>query len=145
MVCCRREFQPFIVSVGIVVKHCPPSARSCPTILSCFHSSFRIRCPGDPRLHVCQAPNASICVSPCGSILGPFWAHFGSILGPFWVVHFACCLIVDAILKVWGFNQHSNKNRCSDKNQQTRQESVQRQECSLARILQKTCERSEQR
>ena len=50
---------------------------------------------GDPRLHVCQAPNAFICVSSSvvhfGSILGPFWVHFGvyfgSILGPFWV-HF---------------------------------------------------------
>ena len=46
---------------------------------------------GDPRLHVCQAPNAFICVSPCGSILGPFWVHFGSILGPFWV-HFGSIL-----------------------------------------------------
>ena len=49
---------------------------------------------GDPRLYVCQAPNAFMYVSPCGSILGPFWVilgpfwvHFGSILGPFWV-HF---------------------------------------------------------
>ena len=40
---------------------------------------------GDPRSHVCQAPGALICVSPCGSILGPFWVHSGSILGPFWV------------------------------------------------------------
>ena len=38
---------------------------------------------GDPRLYVCQAPNACICVSPCGSILGPFRVHFGSILGLF--------------------------------------------------------------
>ena len=38
---------------------------------------------GDPRLYVCQAPGAFICVSPCGSILGPFWVHSGSILGPF--------------------------------------------------------------
>ena len=42
---------------------------------------------GDPRLYVCQAPNAFICVSSSVSILGPFWVHFGSILGPFWV-HF---------------------------------------------------------
>ena len=42
---------------------------------------------GDPRLYVCQAPNAFICVSPCGSIFGPFLVHFGSILGPF-RVHF---------------------------------------------------------
>ena len=40
---------------------------------------------GDPRLYVCQAPNAFICVSSSVSILGPFWVHFGSILGPFWV------------------------------------------------------------
>ena len=46
---------------------------------------------GDPRSCVCQAPNAFICVSPCGSILGPFWVHFGSILGPFWV-HFGSIL-----------------------------------------------------
>ena len=50
---------------------------------------------GVPRLYVCQAPNAFICVSPCGSILGPFWVHFGSILGPFlgpfWV-HFGSIL-----------------------------------------------------
>ena len=38
------------------------------------------------------------CVSPCGSVLGPFWVHFGSISGPFWVhfgsirVHFDYCL-----------------------------------------------------
>ena len=61
---------------------------------------------GDPRLYVCQAPNAFICVSPSGSILGPFWVHVGSILGPFWVhfgsilgpfwVHFAYCLSGDA-------------------------------------------------
>ena len=68
---------------------------------------------GDPRSCVCQAPNAFTCVSPCGSILGPFWVHFGSILGPFWVhfgsilgpfldllgpfwVHFAHCLSGDA-------------------------------------------------
>ena len=42
---------------------------------------------GDPRLYVCQAPNAFICVSSSVSILGPFWVHFGSILSPFWV-HF---------------------------------------------------------
>ena len=35
---------------------------------------------GDPRLCVCQAPNAFICVSPWGSILGPFQGPF---LGPF--------------------------------------------------------------
>ena len=46
---------------------------------------------GDPRLYVCQAPNAFICVSPCGFILGSFWVHFGSILGPFWV-HFGSIL-----------------------------------------------------
>ena len=63
---------------------------------------------GDPRLHVCQAPNAFICVSPCGSILGPFWVHFGSILGPFGVQESV-------------FRQEST----------TRQESVFRQECSL--------------
>ena len=40
---------------------------------------------GDPRLYVCQTPNAFICVSSSGSILGPFWVHFGSILGPLWV------------------------------------------------------------
>ena len=28
---------------------------------------------GDPRLYVCQAPNAFICVSSSVSILGPFW------------------------------------------------------------------------
>ena len=45
---------------------------------------------GDPRLYVCQAPGALICVSPCGSILGPFWVHLGSIhlgsihLGSIW-------------------------------------------------------------
>ena len=27
---------------------------------------------GDPRSYVCQAPGALICVSPCGSIWGPF-------------------------------------------------------------------------
>ena len=42
---------------------------------------------GDPRLYVCQAPNAFICVSPCGSIFGPFLVHFGSIFGPF-LIHF---------------------------------------------------------
>ena len=46
---------------------------------------------GDPRLYVCQAPNAFICVSSSVSILGPFWVHFGSILGPFWV-HFGSIL-----------------------------------------------------
>ena len=46
---------------------------------------------GDPRLCVCQAPNAFICVSSSVSILGPFWVHFGSILGPFWV-HFGSIL-----------------------------------------------------
>ena len=33
---------------------------------------------GDLRLCVCQAPGAFICVSPCGSILGPVWVHLGS-------------------------------------------------------------------
>ena len=33
--------------------------------------------PGDPRLYVCQAPNAFMCVT--------VWGHLGSILGPFWV------------------------------------------------------------
>ena len=45
---------------------------------------------GDPCLCVCQALGALVCVSPCGSILDPFWVHlgpFGVILGPFWV-HF---------------------------------------------------------
>ena len=37
------------------------------------------------RVCVCQAPGALTCVSPPGSILGPFWVHSGSILGPFWV------------------------------------------------------------
>ena len=46
---------------------------------------------GDPRLYVCQAPNAFICVSSSVSILGPFWVHFGSILGPFGV-HFGSIL-----------------------------------------------------
>ena len=77
-----------------------------------------------------------------GSILGPFWVHFGSILGPFlgpflgpmgvqwgsiwgmFCVHFGSilgpfCLLSECwrILKVQGFNQHSNKNRYLNKNQ----------------------------
>ena len=72
---------------------------------------------GDPRLYVCQAPNAFICVSPCGSILGPFGVHFGSIRGPFWV-HFGSILLVE---QESVFRQEST----------TRQESVFRQECSL--------------
>ena len=43
---------------------------------------------GDPHFCVCQAPNAFMCVSPCGSILGPFWVHSGSILGSIFGVHF---------------------------------------------------------
>ena len=39
---------------------------------------------GDPRLYVCQAPGALMCVSPfgvhLGSIWGPFRVHLGSIL-----------------------------------------------------------------
>ena len=35
---------------------------------------------GDPWSHVCQVLGALLCVSPCGSSLGPFWVHFGSIL-----------------------------------------------------------------
>ena len=45
--------------------------------------SLEKRTLGDPPLYVCQAPNAFVCVSSSGSILGPFWVHFGSILGPF--------------------------------------------------------------
>ena len=64
---------------------------------------------GDPRLYVCQAPGALICVSPCGSILGPVWVQFGSILGPFWV-HFGSIL--------GPFWVHlGSKNRYLDKNQ----------------------------
>ena len=59
------------------------------------HAQLQLSTSGDPRLYVCQAPNAFICVSPCGSIfgsiLGPFWVQFGSILGPFWV-HFGSIL-----------------------------------------------------
>ena len=48
---------------------------------------------GDPRSYVCQTPGALVCVSPCVSILGPFWVHLGSILGPFWV-HLGSILLI---------------------------------------------------
>ena len=54
-------------------------------------SSHQMAMRGDPRLYVCQAPNAFMCVSSSVSTLGPFWVHFGSILGPFWV-HFGSIL-----------------------------------------------------
>ena len=84
---------------------------------------------GDPRLYVCQAPNAFICVSSSVSILGPFWVHFGSILGPFWVhfrsilgpfwVHFGS--ILGPFWVHFGSisldkNRYSDKNQCLDKN-----------------------------
>ena len=93
---------------------------------------FEIKCillaiVGDPRSYVCQVPNAFMCVSPCGSTLGPFWVHFGSILGPFWVhfgsisEHVDYCLNIDASLwlgfKVQGLHQNQDKNQCFDKNE----------------------------
>ena len=46
------------------------------------HRVGRERVSGDPRSHVCQTPNTFTCVSPCGSISGPFRVHFR--------VHFTC-------------------------------------------------------
>ena len=70
---------------------------------------------GDPRLYVCQAPNAFICVSPCGSIFGPFLVHFGSISGPFWV-HFGSKNRYLDKNQYLHKNWYSDKNRCLDKN-----------------------------
>ena len=61
-----------------------------------FQGGFQGSC-GDPCRHVCQALNAFICVSPCGSILGPFWVHSGSILR----VHFGSSLGPVCLLSEW--------------------------------------------
>ena len=92
---------------------------------------FLILQVGDPRLYVCQAPGPLICVSPCGSILGPFWVHFGSIWVPIWGPFFfgsifgPFCLLSKGVQSV--FKQESVFRQESI----TRQESVFRQECSL--------------
>ena len=90
-----------------VVSGLPDAERPC-VCNSCDSSLGRAWSPhererervGDPRLYVCQAPNAFMCVTVVhfwsisgpfrvhfGSISGPFRVHFGSILGPF-RVHF---------------------------------------------------------
>ena len=83
----RAGFQFFVVRWCVLLGAAWARLLPRPTL----RVAGRLPTSGDPRLYVCQAPDALICVSPCGSILGPFWVHLGSILGPFWV-HFGSIL-----------------------------------------------------
>ena len=122
----------FVVAVGKMATLCvvPRREASCrvctPNMLS--------RNLAHPRLYVCQAPGALICVSPCGSKLGPgFWVHsgcdwtqHGCILGPFWI-HFGSILgslrwgpigvQLGSILVIVRMLMHSESSPRSNKNQ----------------------------